>query len=286
MGCADCDLPDAMPVHAVTVDGFWMDATPVTNAQFLKFSDATGYVTVAEQKPDPRDLPGVAPENLVPGSAVFTPPPHAVALDDVRNWWTYRPGANWRHPEGPDSDLRHRMDHPVVHIAYEDADAYARWAGGRLPTEAEFEFAARGGLDGKRYAWADELKPGGRYTANIFEGEFPNHDTGEDGYTGSSPVRAFPANPYGLYDISGNVWEWTSDWYRPDTYASRAGTAVHNPTGPASSYDREAPGMRQKVQRGGSYLCSEHYCRRYLVGSRGKGEIRSTSSNLSFRLVQ
>ncbi|HEV2686912.1 MAG TPA: formylglycine-generating enzyme family protein [Bryobacteraceae bacterium] len=286
MGCADCGMPDAMPVHAVTVDGFWMEATPVTNARFAQFVEATGYITVAERKPEARDLPGVAPEDLVPGSAVFIPPKHNVALDDISNWWSYVRGANWRHPEGPASDLRNRMDHPVVHIAYEDAEAFAHWAHGRLPTEAEFEFAARGGLDGKRYAWGDELKPGGRYVANIFQGQFPNGDTGEDGYIGTSPVQAFPPNAYGLYDMSGNVWQWTSDWYRPDTYASRAGTTVRNPTGPESSLDPQEPGTRKKVQRGGSFLCSEQYCRRYLVGSRGKGEIRSASSNLSFRLVR
>lgn len=286
MGCADCGMPDTLPVHAVTVDAFWMDATPVTNAQFAKFVEATKYLTIAEQKPDPRDLPGVAPEDLVPGSAVFTPPKNPVPLDDISNWWTYVPGANWRHPEGPASDIRDRMDHPVVHIAYEDAEAYAHWAGARLPTEAEFEFAARGGLEGKRYAWGDELKPGGRYVANIFQGRFPNGNTGEDGYTGTSPVHAFPPNGYGLYDMSGNVWHWTSDWYRPDTYASQAGTTVRNPTGPESSFDPQEPGARKKVQRGGSYLCSEQYCQRFLVGSRGKGEIRSSSTNLSFRLVR
>ena len=286
MGCRDCGMPDTLPVHTVSVDGFWMDATPVTNVQFAKFVEATRYVTVAEKKPDPRDLPGVAPEALVAGSAVFTPPKNPVPLDDIGNWWTYVPGANWQHPEGPSSDIRSRMDHPVVHIAYEDAEAYARWAGGRLPTEAEFEYAARGGLEGKRYAWGDELKPGGRYVANIFQGHFPNGDTGEDGYRGTSPVRAFPPNGYGLYDMCGNVWQWTADWYRPDTYAARAGTTVKNPVGPESSFDPQEPEARKKVQRGGSYLCSEQYCQRFLVGSRGKGEIRSSSSNLSFRLVR
>jgi formylglycine-generating enzyme len=281
MGCADCDMPDALPVHSVTVDGFWMDAAPVTNAQFAHFVDATHYVTVAERKPDP--MLGVAPEDLVPGSAVFTPPKQQVALDDFRNWWTYVPGASWKHPEGPASDIARRMDHPVVHVAYEDADAYARWAGGRLPTEAEFEFAARGGLAGKRYAWGDEMKPGGHFAANIFQGQFPNGDTREDGYAGTSPVHAFPPNPYGLYDMSGNVWQWTSDWYRPDTYV---GPVARNPTGPESSYDPQEPAALKKVQRGGSYLCSEQYCRRYLVGSRGKGEVRSASSNLSFRIVR
>ncbi len=285
MGCADCELPDAKPVHTVTIDSFQLDATPVTNAQFAAFVAATGYVTVAERKPKPEDLPGVAPEDLVEGSAVFTPPRQAVPLNDMRNWWTYVAGANWRHPEGPSSQGKGREEHPVVHIAYEDAEAYAQWAGGRLPTEAEFEFAARGGLAGKRYAWGDELTPGGRHLANVFQGPFPQGNAGSDGFVGTSPVTAFPPNGYGLYDVCGNVWQWTSDWYRPDTYAARAGNAVKNPKGPDSSYDPREPGTVKRVQRGGSYLCSEHFCRRYLVGSRGKGEIKSAASNLGFRLA-
>ena len=279
-------MPDALPVHAVALHGFWISATPVTNAQFDRFVKATGYVSVAEKKPDPADLPGVPAEDLVPGSAVFTPPHHAVQLDNMLNWWTYVREANWRHPEGPSSDIANRMDHPVVQVAYEDAEAYAHWAGGRLPTEAEFEYAARGGMDGKRYAWGDDLKPGGKYVANIFQGSFPEGNTSEDGFAGTSPVRAFPANGYGLFDMCGNVWQWTSDWYRPDTYAKAGPAVVRNPTGPDSSYDPQEPGVKKKVQRGGSYLCSEEYCRRYLVGSRGKGEIRSASSNLSFRIVR
>lgn len=285
MGCADCGMPDAQPVHEVAIDAFTIDPTPVTNAQFADFVKATGYVTVAERKPKPEEMPGVAAEDLVPGSAVFTPPKQPVPLDDMRNWWSYVPGANWRHPEGPASDLRGRDDHPVVHVAYEDAESYAKWAGGRLPTEAEFEYAARGGLDGKRYAWGDDLTPGGKNLANIFQGAFPHANTGADGFKGTSPVRAFPPNAYGLYDVAGNVWQWTSDWYRPDTYASRAGQAVHNPKGPESSFDPQEPGTAKRVQRGGSYLCSEHFCRRYLVGSRGKGEIKSAASNLGFRIV-
>jgi formylglycine-generating enzyme required for sulfatase activity len=285
MGCADCGMPDALPVHTVALDGFWMARTPVTNAQFARFVNATGYVTVAERKPDSHDMPGVAEEDLVPGSAVFTPPASAVALDDLRNWWTYVPGASWRHPQGPGSSLANRMDHPVVHVAYEDAEAYAHWVGGRIPTEAEFEYASRGGVDAKRYAWGDRFKPSGHYAANIFQGQFPNRDTGEDGYKGTSPVHAFPPNPYGLYDVAGNVWQWTSDWYRPDTYGMYSGKPAYNPSGPESSFDPQEPGVKKKTQRGGSYLCSEQYCRRYLLGSRGKGEIRSSASNLSFRVV-
>lgn len=286
MGCADCGMEDARPVHTVALRGFWMDATPVTNARFQQFVRSTGYVTVAERVPSGEELPDVPLESLRPGSAVFTPPASPVPLDDMTNWWTYVSGADWRHPEGPGSDLSGRMDYPVVHVAYEDAEAYARCAGGRLPTEAEFEYAARGSLAGKRFAWGDNLKPDGRYLANIFQGQFPHADTGEDGYKGTSPVRAFPPNAYGLYDMAGNVWQWTSDRYRLDTYSARAGTIVHNPTGPPSSFDPQEPGTRKRVQRGGSYLCSEGYCRRYLVGSRGKGEIRSSASNLSFRVVR
>ena len=286
MGCADCGMPDAQPVHNVSVDAFLIDATPVTNAQFAEFAAATGYVTVAEKKPKAEEMPGVAAADLVAGSAVFTPPRGPVALDDMRNWWTYIAGANWRHPEGPSSDVKGRDDHPVVHVAYEDAEAYARWAGGRLPTEAEFEFAARAGLDGKRYAWGDDLTPGGRHLANTFQGDFPQSNTASDGFKGTSPVKAFPPNGYGLYDVCGNVWQWTSDWYRPDTYAARAASTVKNPRGPESSLDPQEPGTVKRVQRGGSYLCSEHFCRRYLVGSRGKGEIKSAASNLGFRVVR
>ncbi|MEO8026337.1 MAG: formylglycine-generating enzyme family protein [Bryobacteraceae bacterium] len=283
MGCADCGMPDALPVHAVTVDAFQIDATPVTNAQYAEFVRATSYVTVAERKPTAGEMPGVSADNLVAGSAVFTPPARAVPLDDMRYWWTYVGGANWRHPEGPGSDLKGRDDHPVVHIAYEDAEAYAKWADGRLPTEAEFEFAARGGLEGKKYAWGDEMTVAGKHVANTFQGAFPQGNTGEDGFRGTSPVKVFPPNGYGLYDVCGNVWQWTSDWYRPDTYAS---SAAKNPRGPESSSDPQEPGVAKRVQRGGSYLCSEHFCRRYLVGSRGKGEVKSAASNLGFRIVR
>ncbi|HEX6893926.1 MAG TPA: formylglycine-generating enzyme family protein, partial [Bryobacteraceae bacterium] len=215
MGTADENMADARPWHRVYVDGYWMDKTEVTNEQFGAFVKATGYITVAERKPRAEDYPQAPPEKLVPGSVVFSPPDRAVELDNHFRWWNYVPGANWRHPEGPNSDIRNRMNHPVVHIAYEDALAYSKWAGKRLPTEAEFEFASRGGLDRKRYAWGDEFMPGGKHMANTFQGHFPDTNTSEDGYRATAPVGSFPANGYGLFDMAGNVWEWTSDWYRP-----------------------------------------------------------------------
>jgi sulfatase modifying factor 1 len=288
MGCDECGMPDALPVHLVWVAGFWMDATPVTNSEFDRFVKATRYVTVAERRPDSKDFPGAPPDKLVPGSIVFTPPAHPVSLDDFSQWWSYVPGANWRHPDGPSSTLKGLDNHPVVHIAFEDALAYAKWAGKRLPSEAEFEFAARGGLDRKLYPWGNELKPGGKVPANIWEGHFPDANSRADGYFETSPVTAFPASPYGLHDIGGNVWQWCADWYRPDYYASFAdpNAAARNPAGPDSSFDPDEPGAAKRVTRGGSFLCSGEYCSRYLVGSRGKAEISSGSSNLGFRLVK
>jgi formylglycine-generating enzyme required for sulfatase activity len=288
MGCEGCEMPDAVPVHQVVVDGFWLDATPVTNEQFAKFVQATGYKTIAERVPDARDFPGAPPENLVPGSAVFLPPEHEVPLNNHYEWWSYVKGARWRQPEGPSSNLKGRDDSPVVHIAWDDAMAYARWAGKRLPTEAEFEFAARGGLDRKRYSWGDELTPNGKWVANIWQGRFPIKDTGEDGYRVASPVRAFPANGYNLYDMGGNVWQWCADWYRPDLYQQRAAATspAHNPHGPDTSFDPFEPGVPKRVTRGGSYLCSDRYCSRYLVGSRGKSEPSTGSSNVGFRCAK
>ncbi len=288
MGCEGCGMPDALPAHRVSVEGFWMDQTPVTNTDFEQFVNATGYLTVAERQPDPKDFPGVPPDKLVPGSAVFHATSHPVSFDDPLQWWHYMAGASWNHPEGPGSDIRDRLDHPVVHIAFEDALAYAQWGGKRLPTEAEFEFAARGGLDRNLYSWGNEVTPGGKVAANIWQGQFPAKDLGEDGYTGTSPVTAFPPNRFGLYDMGGNVWQWCADWYRPDYYAAlaKAGAVAHNPQGPGDSYDPQETGAAKRVVRGGSYLCSEQYCARYLVGSRGKAEVSSAASNLGFRLVR
>jgi sulfatase modifying factor 1 len=288
MGSDHADMEDAGPVHRVYVDGFWIDRTEVTNDQFAAFVAATGYVTVAERQPDPKDFPGAKPEDLVPGSVVFTPPPHAVALTDAYVWWRYVKGASWKHPEGPSSDLTGRGNHPVVQVAWEDAAAYAKWAGKRLPTEAEFEFAARGGLDRQRYVWGREFRPGGKYQANTFQGHFPDTNTAEDGYAGTAPVGAFPANGYGLYDMAGNVWEWCADWYRADYYKqiAQSGEVVHNPKGPPDSLDPDEPGVAKRVQKGGSFLCTDQYCERYMPGARGKGEVSTGTNHVGFRCVR
>ena len=278
---------DARPIHRVRVGGFFMDKNDVTNAEFEKFVKATHYVTVAERKPRQEDYPDAPPEKLVAGSVVFSPPNHAVSLDNHFQWWSYVPGANWRHPQGPGSNIKGRENYPVVHVAYEDALAYAKWAGKRLPTEAEWEFAARGGLAGKPFVWGDQFHPNGKWLANTHEGHFPEQDTGEDGYAGIAPVAQYAANGYGLYDMAGNVWQWTSDWYRPDYYQqlAQAGGVAHNPQGPESSYDPTEPGEQKKVHRGGSFLCTDQYCSRYIVGTRGKGEITTGTNHLGFRCV-
>ncbi len=286
-----CGLPgvtrDSQPIHRVYVDGFWIDKTEITNDQFDKFVRATKYITVAERTPTAEEFPGAPPENLVAGSVVFTPPDHPVSLHNHYQWWSYVKGANWRHPLGPESDLKGKENYPVVQIAYEDAQAFAKWSGKRLPTEAEWEFAARGGLEEKLYAWGNELKPGGKWMANIFQGQFPIKDTGEDGFAGLAPVARFPTNGYGLYDMAGNVWEWCSDWYRPDYYAelAKAGGVARNPQGPDSSLDPAEPFENKRVQRGGSFLCTDQYCTRYMVGTRGKGEVSTGSNHLGFRCV-
>jgi formylglycine-generating enzyme len=277
---------DSRPIHRVYVDGFFMDSTDVTNSEFGKFVKSTEYVTVAERKPRAEDYPGAPPENLVAGSVVFAPPDHAVSLDNYFQWWTYIPGANWRHPLGPKSSIAGKGNYPVVQIAYEDAEAYAKWAGERLPTEAEWEFAARGGLAGKPYVWGDSFRPDGKWMANTHQGHFPDKDSGDDGHVGIAPVAQYPPNGYGLYDMAGNVWQWTTDWYRPDYYQQLAavGTA-HNPRGPDSAYDPTEPGHQKKVQRGGSFLCTDQYCSRYMVGTRGKGDIDTGTNHLGFRCV-
>lgn len=288
MGSDEPMFTDSRPRNRVRMHAFWMDATEVTNADFAVFVAATGYVTVAERPLDPADFPGAPLENLLPGSVVFTPPGAAVDPGDPSQWWRYVPGASWRSPEGPGSSIELRMDHPVVHVAWEDAAAYARWAGKRLPTEAEWEFAARGGLDDRRFVWGDEPRPAGRLPANTFQGAFPSRDTAADGYAGTSPVRAFPPNGFGIYGAAGNVWEWVADWYRPDYYAELAGlgSPVVDPRGPATSFDPDEPGVPKRVQKGGSYLCTDEYCARYRPGARGKGEPGTGASNVGFRLAR
>ncbi|MFT4031937.1 MAG: formylglycine-generating enzyme family protein [Siphonobacter sp.] len=276
------DFEDTKPLHRVHVNPFLMDEHEVTNAEFAAFVKAANYVTIAERKLNPADYPGVPADKLVPGSAVFTPPTHAVPLDNPLQWWEYVAGASWKHPKGPQSS--YKPNEPVVQVSYEDAAAYAKWAGKRLPTEAEWEFAARGGRKGQHtYYWGDELKPSGRWVANIHQGHFPDQNVKEDGFVETAPVKSYPANPYGLYDMEGNVWEWCSDYYRPDYYAS---SPSDNPKGPKDSYDPQEPGAVKRVQRGGSFLCSDQYCIRYKAGSRGKGEVTSGSNNLGFRCVK
>ncbi|NCY02792.1 MAG: formylglycine-generating enzyme family protein [Planctomycetia bacterium] len=295
MGCVDPrgqpfggpdPMRDARPIHRVHVDGFWMDRTEVTNARFAEFVAATGHVTVAERAPRPEDFPGAPPENLVPGSLVFRPPQGPVSLANHYAWWSYVPGADWRHPTGPDSSIAGRDDEPVVQVAHEDAVAFATWAGKRLPTEAEWEFAARGGSAGARYPWGDAFRPSGRFMANTWQGAFPLENTAADGFVGVAPVGRFPPNAYGLLDMSGNVWEWCADWYRHDAYALAAGRVERNPPGPADSLDPLEPRERKRVLRGGSFLCSEQYCARYIVGTRGKGEHSSGCNHIGFRCVQ
>jgi formylglycine-generating enzyme len=279
---------DSRPVHRVYVDGLWMDRTEVTNAQFAGFVAATKHVTVAEKPVDADELPGSTPEERAPGSAVYTRTDGPVPLDNALQWWRWVPGADWRHPEGPGSSLAGRENHPVVHVAWQDAVAYCAWAGKRLPAEAEWEFAARGGLAGKAYPWGDEFLPGGRWMTNAWQGHFPDHNTARDGYMETAPVASFPANGYGLHDVAGNVWEWIGDWYRPDYYAqlAAAGATVRNPQGPPDSFDPDEPGTAKRVHRGGSFLCTEQYCSRYMVGTRGKGEVRSSTNHLGFRCAK
>lgn len=283
-------MRDASPIHRVFVEGFWMDKTEVTNEQFEKFVKATGYRTIAEIAPTHEEFPSAPKENLVAGSTVFTPTPKAVPLQNMFQWWRYQHGADWRHPEGPNSNLRGRENYPVVQVAYADAVAYAKWAGKRLPTEAEWEFAARGGQTGMIYAWGNEFKPGGKWMANIYQGKFPVKDTGDDGFVGIAPVAQFPPNKYGLYDIAGNVWEWCSDWYRADYYEQIGGqnksSVVRNPQGPNTPWDPAEPKEKKRVHRGGSFLCTDQYCTRYMVGTRGKGEVSTAANHLGFRCVR
>jgi sulfatase modifying factor 1 len=286
---SDEHYPEEAPAHQVSVNGFWIDRFTVTNRDFTTFVRRTGYVTVAERPPDPTLYPGARPELLMPASTVFVPPRHRVDLRDPYQWWTYVPGAQWRRPQGPGSSIKRLPDHPVVQVAWQDVCAYAEWAGKQLPTEAEWEFAARGGLDGAEYAWGDELHPDGRYLANTWQGEFPIHNTRADGYAGTAPVGRYPANGYGLYDMIGNVWEWTADWYGEHRAAAHACCAIDNPRGAevAGSHDPSVRGalIPRKVMKGGSHLCSPNYCRRYRPAARMPQAIDTSTSHLGFRCI-
>lgn len=285
------------PAVKAYVKGFWMDETEVTNAQFEEFVKATGYKTLAERPVNWEDIKKQVPPGtpkpddslLQPGSLVFTPPNHAVSLDDYSQWWAWTNGASWKHPQGPGSSIEGKENYPVVHIAYEDAEAYAKWAGKRLPTEAEWEYAAQAGNNEAKFAWGNELKPAGTYMANFYQGEFPYHNTKADGYERLAPVKSFPKNKYGLYETIGNVWEWTSDWYRPDTYARYkvGGMAeCRNPKGPQESYDPTDPLAPKRVIKGGSFLCSEMYCSNYRPNARMATAVDSGQEHLGFRCVK
>ena len=288
---SDRHYPEEAPSHRVTVDDFWIDRMPVTNREFRKFVNATGHVTMAERKPSAEDYPGALPHMLKAGSLVFTPPRHMVDLRDWSQWWNFKFGADWRRPYGPRSSVSGLDDHPVVHVAYEDAEAYARWARKELPTEAEWEFAARGGLDGAEYAWGDEFAPEGKQMANTWQGAFPHQNLVADGFERTSPVGAFPPNGYGLYDMIGNVWEWTTDWYsqRHEADAPKACCIPENPRGGLreASYDPRQPEIKipRKVLKGGSHLCAPNYCRRYRPAARHAQPIDTSSSHIGFRCV-
>jgi formylglycine-generating enzyme len=288
---SDKHYPEEAPSHRVTVDSFWIDNTPVTNRQFKEFVRATSHVTFAETVPDPKDYPGSLPGMIFAGSLVFTPPNRPVNLRNWGEWWTLLKGANWRHPYGPKSNINALDNHPVVHVAYTDALAYAKWAGKDLPTEAEWEFAARGGLDGAEFAWGDEFTPGGKHMANTWQGNFPHENKCDDGFERTSPVLSFPPNGYGVHDMIGNVWEWTSDWWsakhEPD--AQKACCIPENPRGGRedASYDPCQPDIKipRKVIKGGSHLCAPNYCRRYRPAARHAEPIDTSTSHLGFRCI-
>ena len=293
MGNARGPHADEITEHEVALDGFWMDATEVTNRQFSEFVAATKYVTVAEQQPDLKDIPGVDlaridPADLEPGSVCFTYQNDGRPLDKSHPLWPYQlwgftRGADWRHPQGPTSSITDRMDHPVVHLCWLDAQAYCTWAGKRLPTEAEWEYAARGGQPDAEYPWGNDLTPAGKWPQNVWQGEFPYENHNEDGFAGTAPVKSFPPNGFGLYEMSGNVWEWCHDWYQPDYYRN---SPRRNPLGPESSHDPNEPGLPKRVQRGGSYLCNANYCTGYRVSARMKGTPDTGLAHCGLRCVK
>lgn len=284
--------PEERPVHRATVDAFWMDAHPVTNSEFGRFVRETGYATIAERAPDPAHYPGVDPALLVPGSLIFRQPRRPVPLHDPRAWWAYVPGACWHSPEGPGSTFEGRERHPVVHMVWADAVAYAEWAGKALPTEAEWEFAARGGLEGATYVWGDEFMPRGRRMANTWQGEFPSENRSPGGRVGTMPVESFPPNGFGLFDMAGNVWEWTSDFFAPHHPASlekACCTPRNNPrvASPARSYATRYPDEQipRRVLKGGSHLCAPNYCLRYRPAARQGGAVDTSASHIGFRCI-
>lgn len=295
-----CELPGAKlnerPIVKVRVDGFWIDEHDVTNAEFRKFTEATGYKTTAERPVDWEEIkkqlapgtPKPPDEFLRPGSMVFKPTAGPVDLKEMAGWWTWTIGASWQHPTGPHSNLDGLDEHPVVQVSWDDAVAYAKWAGKRLPTEAEWEFAARGGLEGKRFAWGDEFKPGEKFMVNTWTGDFPYKNTKEDGYERTSPVKTFPANGYGLFDMGGNVWNWCSDWYRVDTHARMKldPSSCQNPQGPKSSYSPEHPNQPERVTKGGSFLCHVDYCESYRPAARRGTPPDTGMSHIGFRCVK
>ncbi len=286
---SDHHYPEEAPAHKVEVEGFWMDVHTVTNREFARFVEATGYVTLAERPVNPEDYPGALPDMLEPASVVFSKPRHRVALGNVYNWWTYVKGANWRHPRGPSSSIKGLANHPVVHVGYGDAEAFARWAGKELPSEAEWERAARGGLDGAEFVWGSEWMPAGRHMANTWQGEFPWQNLRADGFEGTAPVGSFPANGYGLHDMAGNVWQWTTDWYQEHAKIDSPCCTIHDPRGgkPEESYDPLQPTIKvpRKVMKGGSYLCAPNYCRRYRPAARMPQPIDTATGHLGFRCI-
>jgi len=286
---SDHHYPEEAPAHKVKVSGFWISKYTVTNAEFRRFVDATGYVTVAERPANPEDYPGAKPELLAPASVMFKKADGPVDLRNPYNWWTYVAGANWRHPRGPHGSIDNLLDHPVVHVAFEDAQAYAKWQGQELPTEAEWEFAARGGLDAAEFTWGDEYMPGGRPMANTWQGEFPWQNLVEDGYEWTAPVGSFSPNGYGLFDMAGNVWEWTTDWYQDHGRIEKACCTIDNPRGGdrQQSCDPRTPAIRipRKVMKGGSYLCAPNYCRRYRPAARMAQPIDTSTCHLGFRCI-
>ena len=286
---SDAHYAEEAPAHTVSVDGFWIDECPVTNADFRRFVDATGYVTSAERPASATDYPGASPELLMPSSVVFRKTPGPVDMSNHLNWWAYVPRADWRHPRGPESSLQGLWKHPVVHVSFADAEAYAAWVGAQLPTEAEWEFAARGGLEGAAFTWGDDYTPGGRFMANTWQGEFPWQNLVQDGHEWTSPVRTFPANGYGLYDMAGNVWEWTTDWYQEHAKITKPCCTMPNPRGgpEEGSHDPRVPQVRipRKVMKGGSHLCAPNYCIRYRPAARMAQPVDTSTSHLGLRCI-